>query len=189
VSGNNLDINGGVYVPRGQKLKIIDNKKQCSTCKEWLPLESYSKAKEYYSSKCPSCVKIYASEYRKKEENKIKRQQYHKSYMEIKENRDAKNKYIREYRKSDKAKNVNYKSNRMWLKNEKQKAVDYKGGKCIKCGYKKCLSALEFHHINPEEKEGYNSHWTFERNKIELNKCVLLCANCHREIHEIEDAL
>jgi hypothetical protein len=131
----------------------------------------------------------YSETYRNKEENKIKRQKYNKAYMEIKENRDAKNSYIREYRKTEKAKETNYKSNKRWLKNEKQKAVDYKGGSCVICGYNKCLSALEFHHTNPQEKEGYNSHWTFERNKNELNKCILLCANCHRETHEAEGVL
>lgn len=67
-------------------------------------------------------------------------------------------------------------------------AIAYKGGKCQCCGYNKCNSALEFHHINSEEKDfgisakGYTRSW--ESIKKELNKCVLVCANCHREIHE-----
>ena len=73
------------------------------------------------------------------------------------------------------------------IRKEKQKAVDYMGGSCAVCGFVKCLSALEFHHLNPKEKEGYNSHWTFEINKKELDKCILLCANCHREKHEEMD--
>jgi len=69
----------------------------------------------------------------------------------------------------------------------KQMAVDYKGGCCEKCGYNKCNAALDFHHINPEEKEfnlgskGYTRSW--EKVKVELDKCILVCANCHREIH------
>ena len=65
-------------------------------------------------------------------------------------------------------------------------AIEYKGGKCILCGYDKCSRALEFHHVNPEEKEfgiskdGATRSW--EKVKIELDKCVLLCANCHREV-------
>lgn len=68
----------------------------------------------------------------------------------------------------------------------KQMAIDYKGGKCYLCGYDKCTSALEFHHINPEEKlfsishEGTTRSW--ESVKKELDKCVLLCSNCHREV-------
>lgn len=70
---------------------------------------------------------------------------------------------------------------------EKQKCVDYKGGKCSICGYDKSLTALEFHHINPKEKEKQIyavQHLVFEKVKEELNKCILVCANCHAEIHE-----
>lgn len=66
-------------------------------------------------------------------------------------------------------------------------AIAYKGGKCQCCGYKKYVGALEFHHIDPTQKDfgisskGYTRSW--ERNKEELNKCVLVCSNCHKEIH------
>lgn len=69
----------------------------------------------------------------------------------------------------------------------KYMAVAYKGGKCHICGYDKCIGALEFHHIDPNEKDfgissnGYTHSW--EKITQELNKCVLLCANCHREVH------
>lgn len=69
----------------------------------------------------------------------------------------------------------------------KQIFVDYKGGKCERCGYDRCLNALDFHHINPEEKdptfEGMR-YWSFEKAKKELDKCMLLCSNCHREKHD-----
>ena len=68
----------------------------------------------------------------------------------------------------------------------KRKAVIYKGGGCAECGYNKCIAALEFHHINSKEKDpnfGKMKNWKFERIKEELDKCVLLCANCHREEH------
>lgn len=70
----------------------------------------------------------------------------------------------------------------------KDLSLEYKGGKCEKCGYSKCKSALEFHHTNPEEKDfsigqkGETRSW--ERVKKELDKCILVCSNCHREIHE-----
>lgn len=73
---------------------------------------------------------------------------------------------------------------------KKIRAVDYKGGKCIKCGYDKCYDALEFHHRNMDEKEFSpsklvrNNKW--ETVKKELDKCDLLCSNCHKEIHHIE---
>lgn len=69
----------------------------------------------------------------------------------------------------------------------KQKCVDYLGGKCSKCGYNKCLAALDFHHVNSstKDKDYINSRMSFEKLKIELDKCVLLCANCHREEHHL----
>lgn len=70
----------------------------------------------------------------------------------------------------------------------KQLAIEYKGGKCIKCGYNKCYAALEFHHLNPIEKDKdyFNLKAGFtEALRIELDKCVLLCANCHREEHNL----
>ena len=70
----------------------------------------------------------------------------------------------------------------------KQKAVEYKGGKCqIKdCGYDRCIEALEFHHLDSKEKDfgwgdGVGRKW--EVQKKELDKCIMVCANCHREIH------
>ena len=73
-----------------------------------------------------------------------------------------------------------------YVKRIKKNCVQYKGGKCERCGYNKCLGALEFHHKNPEEKEFSlsNKKKRFEILKIELDKCLLVCANCHREIHE-----
>jgi len=77
-----------------------------------------------------------------------------------------------------------------WIKNKrnktKLKAIKYLGNKCKLCGYNKCIQALEFHHINPNEKEFKPSNmgtYKWDKVKIELNKCILLCANCHREIH------
>ena len=70
----------------------------------------------------------------------------------------------------------------------KQQSINYLGGKCIKCGYNKCIAALEFHHLDPNEKDvDYaNYKWIFsDKLKSELDKCVLLCANCHREEHHL----
>ena len=66
-------------------------------------------------------------------------------------------------------------------------ARKYLGDKCMICGYKRCPGALDFHHRNPKLKEfglserGLTRSW--EKIRKEIDKCVLICANCHREVH------
>jgi len=79
-----------------------------------------------------------------------------------------------------------YISNR--IKEFKIKCLEYKGFNCIKCGYNKSVSAMEFHHRDPSMKDFDISK---ARNlklegkvKDELDKCDLLCCRCHREEHE-----
>lgn len=64
------------------------------------------------------------------------------------------------------------------------------GKKCSKCGYDKCLAALQFHHKNPKNKkfEITEAIWnkvkaSDKEIKKEVKKCTLLCANCHAELH------
>jgi 5-methylcytosine-specific restriction endonuclease McrA len=72
-------------------------------------------------------------------------------------------------------------------KKVKKMAIEYKGGSCQECGYDKCDEALDFHHKDPNEKDfaigakGYTRSW--DKVKEELDKCVMLCSNCHREVH------
>lgn len=71
-------------------------------------------------------------------------------------------------------------------KNMKLQAIKMLGGKCSVCGYDKCVDALEFHHKNPNEKEfklGSENTISWEEYKNELRKCILVCSNCHKEIH------
>lgn len=73
-----------------------------------------------------------------------------------------------------------------WRIRVKIRAVEYKGGKCEVCGYDKCLRALAFHHRDPSKKDFALSRITISwaRMKKELDKCSLVCANCHSEIHD-----
>ena len=67
----------------------------------------------------------------------------------------------------------------------KERIVYVMGGKCQCCGYNKCQSALELHHINPQEKEftvSANTNRSWQSIVQEIKKCTLVCANCHREI-------
>lgn len=65
-------------------------------------------------------------------------------------------------------------------------SIEYKGGKCQICSYGKYQGALDLHHLDPNSKsfgigdKGYTRSW--DRVKTELDKCILVCANCHREL-------
>ena len=73
------------------------------------------------------------------------------------------------------------------VRNLKLKSIKYKGGKCLKCGYNKCSRSLDFHHLDPLKKDFNISDGkthNFEKLKPELDKCILICSNCHGELHE-----
>jgi hypothetical protein len=68
----------------------------------------------------------------------------------------------------------------------KEKLVQYKGGCCVVCGYSKCNPCLSFHHLDPSQKDfgiGGMHCFSLDRLKLEVDKCVLLCLNCHGELH------
>lgn len=78
---------------------------------------------------------------------------------------------------------------RAWSR--KLELIDMMGGKCSRCGYDKNIAALEFHHINPDEKSfqldaRHLSNTNMVKIMDEAKKCALLCANCHREEHNPE---
>lgn len=67
----------------------------------------------------------------------------------------------------------------------KQELVYIMGGKCVLCGYDKCIAALEFHHIDKSQKERQLSSgncYSWEEDVKEVKKCALVCSNCHKEI-------
>jgi transposase-like protein len=68
----------------------------------------------------------------------------------------------------------------------KRTLVEEAGGECVGCGYNRCIAALEFHHVDPTEKSFSLSHRgvarSLTRARVEAEKCVLVCANCHAEV-------
>lgn len=65
------------------------------------------------------------------------------------------------------------------------------GGQCTKCGYKKNLSGLSFHHTESIEKDFKLDMRSLSNRKMskviqEFGKCILLCQNCHSELHNPE---
>ena len=96
---------------------------------------------------------------------------------------------------SQKCKNVCANLKHQSYSNQKKRALERKieivhmaGGCCCNCGYKKNLAALEFHHIDPSKKKfkldsRKLSNSTWKNILEEMNKCKLLCSNCHAEEH------
>lgn len=82
---------------------------------------------------------------------------------------------------------TNYKYLKKWREKILQNLKNAFGAKCGICGYMACLQALEFHHLNKEEKSFNVSSWRVATNTkalmTEVQKCVLLCCRCHREVH------
>lgn len=66
------------------------------------------------------------------------------------------------------------------------KIKEIRGGKCIRCGYDRCIKALEFHHIDPSKKDFTisNDHFRLQEAVEETKKCILICSNCHKELHD-----
>lgn len=72
--------------------------------------------------------------------------------------------------------------------NHKKLCLDYKKTHCCSiCGYNRNIAALEFHHVNPDEKEfqikSRCAKQVSKAIKQELDKCIVVCSNCHAEIH------
>lgn len=70
---------------------------------------------------------------------------------------------------------------------KKQRIIYIMGGKCALCGYNRCDAALEMHHIDQDTKEfsfsQMNHYLSIQDMQTEMKKCILLCSNCHKEIH------
>lgn len=83
------------------------------------------------------------------------------------------------------------KADRKWKEKTFTLLHELKINGCTICGYNRCDAALNFHHINPENKKfnlsinGFRCH-NSKSIAAELNKCMLLCCNCHQEKHEKE---
>lgn len=72
-----------------------------------------------------------------------------------------------------------------YLKQLKLRSILYKGGKCQICGYSAYEGSLHFHHVHDIDKSFNISgkSISFDRLQPELDKCILVCSNCHGEIH------
>ena len=151
--------------------------KRCIKCGKMMPLTEFYKDKnrsdglQYY---CKKCCSIMGKSYRERNVDMLKQRGH--DYNQKHKEQCAKRTAL--WRKRH--------STEIYLK-QKHIIHDLKINGCAICGYDKCDAALEFHHVNQEDKKfcltarnvGYSEILVAE----ELNKCILLCSNCHREIH------
>ena len=160
--------------------------KRCYTCgseKELSEFYRNKSRKDGYHDECKVCTK------------KERRRYYANTEEYRKKHRAEINKIGKNYYRCNKVKILNKykevkKTNKKWL-------YEYLGNYCKKCGYDKCLSALHVHHIDPRQKKSADDtisvlskslqHEAFKKKIISL-KCIILCANCHAELHEDERA-
>lgn len=81
----------------------------------------------------------------------------------------------------------NYAHVKNYRRKKKEKLKIEFGGKCCLCGYSKCLAALEFHHIDKKTKSfgiaTMGLGLSYSKVLEEAKKCILVCSNCHAEIH------
>jgi hypothetical protein len=97
---------------------------------------------------------------------------------------ECQNKYLARLSKDSRARLTSQALDRKYL--SKRRCVDYLGGRCVRCGYDRCIKAMTFHHRDPAEKEFSVSQMldrAWEVLRPELDKCDLLCFNCHMEEH------
>lgn len=175
-------------MPAKLKYPVSEGLKLCPECGHKKVCSEFSRSRQRLSSKCKSCVSAWAASYRQRPEVKARQRDYWRKYRSKPSNKARINDATRRWRKLPHTREKRNLARKAWVLREKIKAVAYKGGACVLCGYSRCTAALDFHHLNPKEKEGYGTgalkaHWTFEKNKPELDKCVLLCVRCHREVH------
>ena len=147
--------------------------KVCTKCKTKKSVSKFYRLKSHktgYNSWCKECCNAWGYKYKKR--------------PEVKERENLSKKA---YKKTNRTKELNRIRRKERYRKYKIKAVEYKGGKCCRCGYNKCVASLEFHHVDPDKKEAQVSKFfamnSWNKIKTELDKCVLLCANCHNELH------
>lgn len=121
---------------------------------------------------CSVCLQEYIVKYRR--EHQVEKREWERTY---KRPEIAKEKC----RQQSNARHRKYKQ--VWLDFFKASNRDF----CIRCGYNKCFSTLDFHHRDPKEKEqligNILGNKVTEKRVKEVEKTVTLCSNCHRELH------
>lgn len=160
--------------------KFSEGLNWCSGCKSYHPLDEFGKYKNGYQGLRSECLN-YRKQYREDnatEINRKRREEYRNNSAPIL----AKNLAYRQRTRQQTNAYMKERTNAF-----KSRFVALAGDCCQRCGYKEFISGLEFHHIDRTDKgelpvKAINSG-DFDRAYRELDKCVLLCRNCHQSYH------
>jgi hypothetical protein len=148
-------------VTKGKPTPVIDGHKYCQRCKLTKPISDFYPDNNRYGvrSPCKQCIKA-----------------------------DSQARYAQEDSSGKTRKALRLEA-RLELK---RKLVAAAGGRCVRCGYEKSIHALDFHHIRKNKENNLATLLTSAAGNrsdllaqalAEVSKCILLCANCHREVH------
>jgi len=154
-----------------------EHKDQINACSKKYYQKHREQIREYnrkYSQEHKDERKEYAKKYRQEHPEKIreKKREYYEKH------KDQRIKYSKKYGQEHRER---YKEQHNYrVKQLKLQYVLEKGGKCERCGYNKNYSALTFHHSNG--RKGSKSE-NPENKSFDINMVMLVCENCHREIH------
>lgn len=89
--------------------------------------------------------------------------------------------YQRKYNRANRSKVTD--ASRLKRQHIKEVLISEHGGKCHICGYNRYQGALAFHHKDPSQKDFHVSQTGINKAREEAKKCLLLCKNCHDEVH------
>lgn len=157
--------------------------KKCSKCGKELPLDKfykYKQSKDGYRSICKDCWKQDNHNYYVNHREDI----IENAQKYVDKNREKVREYQNKYSKIHKEERKKYLKD---LSDEKREVLNTFKYPCVKCGEKRPW-VIDFHHINPENKSfGISDRYrgSIESIKLEIEKCVCLCRNCHAEFHWI----
>lgn len=152
----------------------MSKERKCRKCGSYIPLTETIDGKVRNLQTRKFCLKCspFGSHNTKPDDPSRKSKKHYNKYSE----------WTEEDRFRNKAQQYYYRQKRI------KDAIAIKGGKCKICGYDKCSRALSFHHKNPKDKlfsidtRSILSH-KWEKVLQEIEKCELLCMNCHMEEH------
>lgn len=176
---------------------MVPESKMCNKCGIEKPKSEYdTRVDKGYTYLKPYC-KVCSKEYNKllgRSNRQKKRESRATTYCTICGNTlsGLRKKFCSDKCKRKTQHNATYSNQRKRGKMRKEAMIAKMGGKCSICGYSKCLAALEFHHLDPSIKDfGLDSrkfsNTRQEKLDIEAAKCIIVCSNCHAEIHWYKD--